>query len=397
MANLYTTLASIYLLDTLENDNNRQKRTLTEIESLLNSLSPPDIKPHSSTRTAQGYIFNYENDKDINCFFHNDITNKLTENNLSADLGKKTQSLRVIFVPGISDDSYDKDNSDIIENIENLNNIKIIKLDKFNISASDTNYLKISLDSIEACTDIITRGKLFLFNEQLTAKAMHSRKPQQPHPPIINSARNINRHHLTEGNALPYTSNWAGQRTTAYVGNQHARHAPPHPPQGNPRMHPPWLNQPQNIPRPTAMFPLDTDSTIKYYTEATTRMCQALSNGMENPLTFIHQCNHINMFNGLPIIHIPQWVINSSRHVFMHKMSMNHPPHHHHLHMPQHLTPHNNAPPTQSENTPDRSSSPQNAQGSTSNTSIPSNSRPCTPTPPTQSNSEPHLSLHDHE
>ena len=142
MANLYTTLASIYLLDTLVNANNRQRRTLSEIESLLNSLSPPNTKPYSSTSTEKGYIFNYENDKDINCFFRNEITNKLTENNLSADLGKKTQSLRVIFVPGISDDSYDKDNSDIIENIENLNNIKIIKLDKFKVRSSNINYFK---------------------------------------------------------------------------------------------------------------------------------------------------------------------------------------------------------------------------------------------------------------
>ena len=256
------------------------------------------------------------------------------------------------------------------------------------------NYLKVALDSTGACTDIITRGKIMLFNEQLPAEAMHTRKTHITHSPISNPATNFNRPHQTPsaqsiGPVLPNTSNCAGIRTPAYINNPQTRLSPPQRPQGNPRMHSPWPNQPQNIPGSTTMFPLDTDSTIKYYTEATTRMCQALSNGMENPITFIHQCNHINMFNGLPIIHIPQWVINSSRHVFMHKMSMNHPPHHHHLHMPQHLTPHNNAPPTQSENTPDRSSSPQNAQGSTSNTSTPSNSRPCTPTPPIQSNSEP--------
>ena len=79
MTNLYTTLASIYIPDKIVNDNNRQKRTLSEIDTLLNSFYPLNIKPHSTASTEKGYIFNYENDKDINCFFRNEIKNKLTE------------------------------------------------------------------------------------------------------------------------------------------------------------------------------------------------------------------------------------------------------------------------------------------------------------------------------
>ena len=89
MNNFYTTLSSIYILDKLINQTNRRKRTLLEIDNIVKELSPPNLKPFRSRCTDKGFIFDYANDKDINFIFHSEVTNKLTDNNLFVDLGKK--------------------------------------------------------------------------------------------------------------------------------------------------------------------------------------------------------------------------------------------------------------------------------------------------------------------
>ena len=209
MARLHTLTTSIYLQDTGSN-----KRPLRVIEKFLFDLER-SIKPCRSRATEKGYIFFYPNDNDINFFFQTEIVNRIIANNLTVDLGKESQNLRTVFIPDISDDTFDMDNNLITDELEKRNNIKIIKLDKFKASKSKRLYLKIALDSHKSCSKSISKGHIALFNEYLQSQGIGHRTHRPPmtapgygagtRKPLTPSA------HI-QGEALSSASYWAGQR-----------------------------------------------------------------------------------------------------------------------------------------------------------------------------------------
>ena len=130
-----------------------------------------------------------------------------------------------------------------------------------------------------------------------------------------------------QGEALSSASYWAGQRHQMF---------PRTPSTIDKELNGP--NQLHNLSRSPLQSPHDNNlKKISFFIEATKTLCHSLSNGMENPLAFIDYCNQTYEYNGLPIINIPQWIIDSSRDTFLRKSMVNNPSNH----VPQHPPPDN--------------------------------------------------------
>ena len=331
MAGTIPTHSCIYLQNT-----GREKRILYEIDKLIRPLAP-NIKSRKSKATEKGYVFYYPNDKDINVFFKTEILNRLAAFNLTADLGKESQNIRVVFIPDVSEDTYNLDNITITDDIEARNNIQITKLDKFKSSKTNRLYLKIALDSCESCTNIINKGHISIFNERLQVQGIGNRSTQRADATAGVTSRHLSRDSTpsarTHGHALSSSSTWAGHRNQMYSRN---------PTNNNNQLNRP--NQLHQIPEPPLKYPHVNDNSVRFIVEAASNMAYTLSKGMEDPYTYIDYCNQTYEFNGLPRVNIPQWIIDSSRDTFLCKLKMNNPTHHTSQHPPSENPPVPNPP-----------------------------------------------------
>ena len=124
-------MTEIYLKENLSDQENSPKRTLTTIDRIVASLLPERIKFNHSKTLPSGFIYRFSTENDANTLFTRDNVANLATNSLSIDLTKKSQPTRVIFVPDISQETFDRNDQDIIENVMSRNLINVIKLDKF--------------------------------------------------------------------------------------------------------------------------------------------------------------------------------------------------------------------------------------------------------------------------
>ena len=79
---------------------------------------------------------------------------------------------------------------------------------------------------------------------------------------------------------------------------------------------PPGFTQPRNV-----FF--KTDDTLKLFTESISNMCKCLSSGIEHADLYVRNYNLILKNHGIPVITIPQSVIDSSKNLFAFNSSLN--------------------------------------------------------------------------
>ena len=78
---------------------------------------------------------------------------------------------------------------------------------------------------------------------------------------------------------------------------------------------PPGFTQPRNV-----FF--NTDDTLKLFTESISNMCKCLSSGIEHADLYVRNYNLILKNHGIPVINIPQSVIDSSKNLFAFNSSL---------------------------------------------------------------------------
>ena len=292
-------MAEVYLAVPKDYSGPNQKRKLSEIDSIINSISPPNIKYHKSkivNYDHTGFIYSFYNDKDINFLFEPQNTDKLAENHLYVDLAMNTQSHRVLIIVDVSKETFENDIKSTKENIESQNNINILKISTFSAKSGKRLFLKIIVDSKETYEDILTSGKLKVLNENLNVEAQHNKarktvptgNPDIRAPPMIPPrAPPLNRpYSVVAGGRDPCAgAPAAGHKATPHAFNPNHNNAP--------------INH--------------SDKVISFYAEATTHICAELSKGMEDPYYFVSCVNDTYMSLGLPIIPIPHHFISTQQ------------------------------------------------------------------------------------
>ena len=184
------------------------KTRLTEVHRIVNTISP-NSRATRITFKNKGFLITFESDQAINFFFSDTSSGTLSENNLTAELGKQSQQHRAVFIPDVSEETILKDAAAIISQLETANNIKILKLDK--ITAKKYN-IKIILDSSKAAHDLISTGKIKVYSEIHRAEALGRispvlhRHPSNQQTPYSTSQWSPSAQH--QGNCLSASSSW---------------------------------------------------------------------------------------------------------------------------------------------------------------------------------------------
>ena len=317
-------MTEIYLKENLSDQENSPKRTLTTIDRIVASLLPERIKFNHSKTLPSGFIYRFSTENEANMLFTRDNVANLATNSLSIDLTKKSQPTRVIFVPDISQETFDRNDQDIIENVMSRNLINVIKLDKFE-SDSHRRYLKIYVDNQDACFKILSNGKIKVFNENLNAE------PVGHVIPAIFANRRL--------------AHQADRGQHRFLNDSNPWNGPNRNPQFNPYLHgngntyPGHFNSPAE--RKYHSYPQNPNwppIPNKWHRQADSRnfenspfekvlisaihICKILSCGLSEPQLFVDMCVATHKSYGLPPLIIPHDVIDAS----LNKFKENNPP-----------------------------------------------------------------------
>ena len=202
-------------------DGKSKRRTSEEIQGILAEVIPR--APKSVKQTKLGYRIFYDDDADINFFFKIDKVEYLKTKLLTPQLSYNSQEQRELYIIDISEEIYKKTDSTILLELEQENSLTILILEKFTSHKTNKRYLKLTLDSKNARDNIINKGLIKAFNENLTVLPKKSSKvtmasgtdPQQPQ---YGWQQKSSAQH--QGLALSSDSNWAGNRSKPYNTTQ---------------------------------------------------------------------------------------------------------------------------------------------------------------------------------
>ena len=307
-------MAEIYMRDNLlpkDYDGKSKRRTSEEIQGILAEVIPR--APKSVKQTKLGYRIFYDDDADINFFFKIDKVEHLKTKLLTPQLSYNSQEQRELYIIDISEEIYKKTDSIILLELEQENSLTILILEKFTSHKTNKRYLKLTLDSKNARDNMINKGLIKAFNENLTVLPKKSSKvtmasgtdPQQPQ---YGWQQKSSAQH--QGLALSSDSNWAGNRSKPYNSTQGNRNQP----------------KPGLLPTPLGLQVTQNNqcnTTIKLYMEAFGVICDRLSSGLENPDLFVATFNDILHAQGYPTVNISQDILDTSRIIYKNKNTNN--------------------------------------------------------------------------
>ena len=319
-------MSELYLTDliaqqAIKENPNFPKRTINDITPILKSLKPTDIQAYHTFQTKVGFILKFPKDRDVNIFFHPDAQKKLLENNLHPDLTKKCQKDRVLYISDICAENFDLDTDDIKQSIMTQNHINIMRIDKFTPKENPTKrYLRIYLDSKPACSYAANKEEIKVINEILPIAKMRdntyvpettitsNRNPRNSdYPPAHLASSALTSSYYPPAHpassALPPSANWGGTRVSAPNSDtQRDNH---------------FMNQ---APIHSAYQNITLGEThIKYCIH----ICEILSKGIEDPLSFVNMCQITLKSQGIENISIPHEVIQMSFEKFISNNTQN--------------------------------------------------------------------------
>merc|ERR1712121_59797 len=154
--------------------NGNNSLNLLAVESQLNSILPSTVTRTKSFITQSGFRLDYPNESDVNHFFSAEVLTKLQELHLTPELCHDTQKRRLVFIPHIQCDSFYKSNPTLLNELNQANNLNIIKLDTFTAKNNiSKRFIKIFLNSHEAQSNLIRKGRIVLDNASYHVEAPH--------------------------------------------------------------------------------------------------------------------------------------------------------------------------------------------------------------------------------
>ena len=283
-------------------DDANCSRPLLDIEKLVQSFLPQRIVFSKSFTTGKGYRFDVTQESDVNLFFTPDVLGKLHENQLTPDLCKDTQKDRVLFIADVNLDTFYKNESAIKDLICEANNISILKVNKFVVNnRSRRRYIKISLDSKDLQTRLLTQANLKLDQVLYPVEAPHSKNgTSQP---------------FTHSQTPVYRTN----RGNSY-GSQGATGLSPHSFWGDE-----WRSTQQN-PVSHGSQQVSNTPNSRAYPEFFSKLCEALYQGLKHPDKYILIYNQMLIQNGYQEIKVPQSVLDVSSELYLQHRSQYSPP-----------------------------------------------------------------------
>ena len=297
----------IYLRDELAvSTNSPTKRKVQEIRDILSNIDSSPSAPNRINPSYQGFFVTYQNDKDLNFIFESATVNLLKNNNLISELARKTHLLRQVVISGVTNEIFSKSDNEILQELNQHNNSKVLLLSRFESPYYSKRYLFATLDSKVARDQIIDIGHIDLFQSKLSVHPPHTRQR------AVNSvSHNPSRTYITpsaqrQGQALSSTSYW---------GSSDKSHT-----QGSQSIHPG-----RNHPSDFEVASETNDIDFKVIIEATSKICEVLSYGVENPKAYISLVNQslAHRYRGFSHIFIPPSAIKDSRALYLTKSSVN--------------------------------------------------------------------------
>ena len=297
----------IYLRDELAvSTNSPTKRKVQEIRDILSNIDSSPSAPNRINPSYQGFFVTYQNDKDLNFIFESATVNLLKNNNLISELARKTHLLRQVVISGVTNEIFSKSDNEILQELNQHNNSKVLLLSRFESPQYSKRYLFATLDSKVARDQIIDIGHIDLFQTKLSVHPPHTRQR------AVNSvSHNHSRTYITpsaqrQGQALSSTSYW---------GSSDKNHT-----QGSQSIHPG-----RNHPSDFEVASETNDIDFKVIIEATSKICEVLSYGVENPKAYISLVNQslAHRYRGFSHIFIPPSAIKDSRALYLTKSSVN--------------------------------------------------------------------------
>ena len=301
----------IHLRDELVNrSNHTAKRNEQEIQDILRNIDSSPL-PQRINPTYQGFMITYANDPDVNFIFNPTNINLLKNKNLTPELAREMHNSRQVVISGLTEDIYSKPDTDIVQEIDQNLNSKVLLISRFDSLRNNKKYFFVTLDSKVARDQIIDRGNIELFQSNLSVQ------PPRPKPRVTNPYTHyppltyINRSAQDKGQALSSTSHW---------GNSH-RNPPQGPISNHPRRNHPYQNHPSNFKADSETNEID----FKIIIEATSKVCEVLSYGVENPKAYISLVNQSlsHRYRGFSNIFIPPSALKDSQTLYVTKLSVN--------------------------------------------------------------------------
>ena len=357
--------------------NAPSKRTIPDIQAIIESIIPTDIKIQRINPAGGGYFISHDNDLELNYIFKPEIINKLKDKHLKTDLAHRIHDLRKIVIPDIPDDIYARTEADLIAEINVKNSINTLTLTKFDSVDKNKKYFFITLDSIAARNLIIDSGKIKIFNTQFSAYKPISKPKNTPSGNLLPQQSNIPASAQNRGFALPSFSRWGGPHRQ----NQQPPINTSTPPPGYQTLRQGPLNTQRSLQPPTAKSSIQqgpSESDLLFNALVINQICKTISCGIENPETYLALQNKALSQRGLPPFEISTNELLESKNLYFTKQTTNPP-------LTQSPTSHPISAPnnTQSPTSPSTTSAPNNTQSPTSPTptSDPNNTQ--SPTLPT--------------
>ena len=231
---------------------------------------------------------------------------------LTPYLSYDTQLKREIYIPNVPPEIFKKADASITLEIETENNIILTKMQKFDPETTKKNTIKLIMNSESSKDRVATKGSIKIFNRQLPAYAKVPKRIQtassnsnfrrQPNPQAHYNTGMGNRNQRTPNAQqqwpdLPHSSHWAGNRFNA-------------------SSRPPLLPTPPGLAAWQNQFH-DTEITI--FLQADGVICEKISSVLENPEVFAANYNEILTEKGYCTVHIPDSILNSSKHIYYNK------------------------------------------------------------------------------
>ena len=310
----------IYLKDTLTIDNTPAKRTIQEIRVILTDIAP-GIVIFRIIPTPQGFIVSYLNDLDINFIFDTVKFDKLIENSLVASLSNDTQLKRDCVITGLTNDIFNKSVAELILNINQNPNINVVLLSKHDSEHNNRKYFFITLDSKLNKEQVIANGTLNIFESSYTVLESYSKRKPTYHrprstPQTFGFRRVLQQPTQGQGHFTPPILNQIRQSYSQTVSVPIDTSKPP--PIN-------WIpfssNRPQHFYPSATHIPKDID--IKLQVELSSKICEVLSYGMENPVAYVSLMNQLFSKQGLTPINISDSDLQLSRQLYLQKTTLN--------------------------------------------------------------------------
>ena len=305
----------IFLRDEQVLGLNASKRTIPEIQTILETIIPDNITILRINPAGAGYFISHANDLDLNYIFKADIIDKLKANHLKTNLAHRIQDLRKIVIPDIPDSIFAKSEVDLIAEINDKNAITTLTLNKFDAADKNKKYFFINLDSIAARNTVINSGKINISDIQFSAHKPISKPKNTQSGNLLPQQSYFTASSQNRGFALASSSRWGGPHRQ----NQQPQTDTSVPPPGWTTLrqgHQTPQSSPQLPPTKSSFHQGSSESDLLFNALVINQICKTLSCGIENPETYLALQNKALSQRGLPSFDIPKSELLKSKNLY---------------------------------------------------------------------------------